>query len=109
MTKGPGKWRPADATRRINAWAREPGLTLTKTRHAKERLLERNLIEADLLHLLKTGFVHDEAEATPYEGCYRYKVEGMTPNSAGRTLASIVIPGPDRGLKVVTIMWKDEA
>ncbi len=108
MVTGPGEWRPADATRRINACARRRDMTLTKTLHAKARLLERGLIEADMLHVLKFGFVHQPGQAASRAGYWKYQVEGASPNSAGRSLVVVVIPGVSCALKVVTIMWKDE-
>ncbi|WP_417487738.1 DUF4258 domain-containing protein [Maricaulis sp.] len=81
---------------------------MTKTLHVKERLLERGLIEADLLHILKFGFVYEEGEAATREGYYKYRIEGTSPNSDGRTLVAVVIPSQSCALKVVTIMWKDE-
>lgn len=83
-------------------------MTLIKSLHFKDRLFERGLIEADLLHLLKNGFVYDEAEESSRPEYYKYSVEGTTPNSDGRMLRAIVIPDGGCVLKIVTIMWKDE-
>ncbi|MBF0324243.1 hypothetical protein [Magnetospirillum moscoviense] len=60
--------------------------------------------------MLKNGFVHAEAEPAKQVGLFRYAVEGTSPNSGGRTLRIIVIPSPCRAeIKVVTVMWADEA
>jgi hypothetical protein len=108
MPNGPGKWTPADATKRINGCARNSSLSLAYSRHATERLSERNLIMGDLLHLLKTGFVYEEPEPSTREGHFKYRIEGTTPNSDGRTLRAVVVPGTGCELKIVTIMWRDE-
>ena len=51
MAIGPGSWSAAEATRRINACAKSLMLNVARTRHAKEQLLERDLIMGDLIHL----------------------------------------------------------
>lgn len=106
--KEPGKWTPAAATIRINKCARSESLTLTFAEHFHERLAERDLIMGDLIHLLKTGFVHDEAEPSTREGHFKYRIEGKTPNSDGRTVRAVVIPSGGCEIKIVTIMWRDE-
>ena len=45
----------------------------------------------DLLHLLKQGFVYDEAVPATREGYFRYAVESTTPNSDGRAVRAITI------------------
>ena len=101
-------WSPARATEEIRAKARDPAFQLVWTKHAKERLEERNLIMSDVLYLLKNGFVHEEGEDTTRPGCYKYKMESVTPNSQGRTVCAVVIPDKSCLSKVVTVMWKDE-
>ena len=70
-------------------------------------MADRDVIMADLLHLLKSGFVHDEPEPATREH-FKYRIEGTTPNSDGRTLRAVVIPSGDCELKIVTVMWRDE-
>lgn len=62
----------------------------------------------DFLHLLKNGFVYDEPEAATRDGYFKYRVEGTTPNSEGRTLRAVVIPSNGCAMKAITIMWRDE-
>jgi hypothetical protein len=63
----------------------------------------------DVLHVLKTGFVYEEAEPATRPGFFRYAVEGSSPNTGGRSLRIIVIPSPCRAeIKIVTVMWVDE-
>ena len=100
-------WRPADATIRINACAQDDGLALSLTRHAREQMDARDLLVGDLMHLLRRGFVYDLPEPAT-RGYWKYKVEGTTPNSDGRTVAAIVIPAHGLELKIVTVMWRDE-
>lgn len=108
MAIGPGSWSAAEATRRINACAKSLMLNVARTRHAKDQLLERDLIMGDLIHLLKTGFVYEEPEPATREGFFKYCIEGTTPNSGRRTVRAVVIPDGDCSLKIVTVMWRDE-
>ena len=108
MNNGPGEWKPADATAEINRRAKSDVLNLSLSLHSKERMEERGLIVADLLHLLKHGFVYQPPETATREGFFKYQIDGTTPNSDGRTLRAVVIPGNDASVKVVTIMWRDE-
>lgn len=98
---------PREATellRRIGA--SDPVFSWAK--HAKERLRQRDLLMGDVLHVLKHGFVHDVGERATQPGCFRYRMESNTPNSAGRIVRIVVIPSTANGVKVVTVMWADE-
>jgi hypothetical protein len=63
----------------------------------------------DVLHVLKHGFVYDKAQPTTQEGCFKYVMETSTPNSGGRTVRVVLIPSSSNAIKVVSVMWKDEA
>jgi len=69
---------------------------------------ERELLIGDIIYLLQNGFVYDEPNASTKQDYYKYQMEGTSPNSGGRTLKIIVIPGSRACLKIVTVMWKDE-
>lgn len=97
-----------DATKQINQAAAEPLMQLSLTFHAKERMLQRSLIIADVKHVLKTGFVYEKAEQASRPQFWKYKIEGPSPNSAGRSVRIVVIPATGPSLKIVTVMWKDE-
>ena len=101
------RWPPAEATVQIRAIARRADLQLVLTLHAEERTSERGLIMGDIMAVLRDGFVYSEPEAAT-RGHFKYKMEGTTPNSNGRDVRVIVIPGPPNCLKIVTVMWKDE-
>lgn len=107
-TKGPGAWSPADATKRINHCAKRDDFQLSWTFHAKERLNERELIVADVLHLLRSGFVYEGPEEASRDNFFKYKIEGTTPNSEGRTVRLVIIPDGRSAIKIVTVMWRDE-
>jgi Domain of unknown function (DUF4258) len=102
-------WPPAEATRQINRISGEPRLTLCLTEHAKQRMIERDLITGDVLFVLKRGFVHTSPEASSQPGLFKYQIEARTPNSGGRVVRIVAIPDPVRvWVKVVTVMWVDE-
>lgn len=104
----PGKWSLGDATERLRTCALREDFTPHWKAHALERLLERDLIVADALHVLKYGFVLDEPEPSDVEGYFKYSIEAKTPNSDGRVVRLIVVPDGACELKIITIMWKDE-
>lgn len=109
MTKGKAPWTPAEATQRLNKCAKSDELQLSWTLHAKDRMRERGIIISDILYLLKSGFVYEQAEPSTREGFFKYQVEGTTPNSNRRALRVVVIPDPRASqMKIVTIMWRDE-
>jgi hypothetical protein len=102
----PQPWNPADATRAINACAKSDELTLHFQVHARERLEERGLTTVDVLHVLKYGFVHDDAVQSDH-GHWKYAVDAKTPNSDGRTVRVIVVVGK-MDIKLISVMWRDE-
>lgn len=108
MARAPGKWAVADATKRVNDAAKSRDLSITLTGHAKEQMLARDLIMGDVLHVLKSGFIYDDPEEATKPGFFKYRIEGTTPNSDGRTVRVVVIPSGGHELKIVTVMWRDE-
>jgi hypothetical protein len=95
------------ATERIREIARgDPDLYLTK--HAKERMLEREIYTPDVLHVVTFGTVPRTGEPSSRTGVFKYRMESKTPNSEGRVLALIVIPAGGNVLKVVTVHWANE-
>lgn len=102
-------WKPSEATRQINAIACELNCDLAYTKHARDRMAERNLIVSDALFLLKNGFVYRDPEESSIDGLYKYCVEGQTPNSGPRFLRLVVVPDPAAcQIKIITAMWRDE-
>ena len=99
----------AKATKEINKLACDPLCNLSKSPHAEERLEERNILTGDLLYLLKKGFIYDVAEASTRKDLWKYRIEGVTPNSNGRTITAIIVPDfKTKHIKIVTCFWKDE-
>lgn len=86
-----------------------PHLDLNWTHHAKVQMSDRGLLMGDVLHLIKHGFVHEEGTPATQKGFFKYQMECTTPNSGGRAVCAVVIPSAGCALKVVTVMWKDEA
>jgi Domain of unknown function (DUF4258) len=102
-------WSPADYTTEIRRIAIHPKLTLSRTKHFVERLLERDLIMSDALYVLKNGFVYDVHEDSSQPGLYKYRTETRTPNSSNRNVRLVVIPDATKcWIKIVTVMWVDE-
>lgn len=98
---------PGEATKLINAFAADMAMNLTWTLHGKERLRERGLIIADVMHVLCTGFVYAPPEPAT-RNLWKYQIEGTSPNSGGRHIRIVVIPAGGPSLKIVTVMWRDE-
>ena len=114
MTQKPAKglaaepWSPAEATRRINQKARDSSFSVALKGHAEEQIIARNLLIGDVLQVLQNGFVFEDPEPAREKGAFRYRVEGKTPNSGGRTVRVVVIPSPTPAVVIVTVMWVDE-
>lgn len=107
MAGNPELWTPAQATIAIRQCAGSDDLDIVVTAHAGDQMSDRDLLMGDLLHLLKRGFVYDEAVSAT-RGFFKYAIEGKTPNSHGRSVRAIVIPSGHCGIKIVTVMWRDE-
>lgn len=104
---GEKPWKPADATNEIRRLASSE-IWLTYSDHAKERMGERDLIVSDILHVLKFGFVHQEAERSTRPGLYKYRMQSRTPNSGDREVGVVLIPDRHNAhIKIVTVMWID--
>lgn len=102
-------WSPKEATDEIRKIAKSKQLTIAYKRHAAERMAERGLIVSDVLHVLKNGFVYEEASPATRRGYHKYLVENKSPNSSGRTVRVVVVPEKKgKFLKIITVMWVDE-
>jgi hypothetical protein len=64
-------WTPAQATERIRAIASGEQFSASYKVHAKDQLLERNLIIGDVVYLLKNGFVYERPEAAARKPFWR--------------------------------------
>ncbi|MEY4255753.1 MAG: hypothetical protein RLZZ141_980 [Pseudomonadota bacterium] len=104
---GPGQWPSATATQKINATARSDRLDLSFKLHAVDQMRLRGLVMGDVLHVLKYGFVLDDAEPATRLGFFKYVVTAETPNSDGRKIGVVVIPDGQSQLKIITVMWRD--
>lgn len=101
-------WPPSKATNELREFARQD-FNLCLTGHAKEQMEQRGLYTGDIKHVLKHGFVYDDAEPATRPGHFKYRMECTSPNSGGRNVRVVVIPGKaSLDLKVVTVMWVDE-
>jgi hypothetical protein len=104
----PQPWTSADATDEIRRIAKRDDFALVLTKHAREQMVERELIVGDVLYVLKQGFVLSPAQESTRPGFCKYAVQSRSPNSGSRTVKVICIPDPERlHLKVVTVMWVD--
>lgn len=101
-------WSPKTAESRIHAYAKQPNIELAYTDHAQERMVERDINGADILHILKYGHIHDEPEPADEPGLYKYKMCARTPDSSSRTICAVVIPSVRKAaVKIITAMWED--
>ncbi len=107
MPKNSHPWSPAKATEQINRKANDEAFGIAWTDHAKTQIQVRNILMGDVLHVLKKGFVFDEAQQGNEKYTYKYRVESTTPNSK-RTVRVVVIPQPNPAVVIVTVMWADE-
>ncbi len=54
--------------------------------------------------------MHKDAVNATQAGWYKYIIEGLTPNSAGRKIGAVIIPNAEYvKVKIVTVYWVDEA
>ena len=103
------KFSPSKATDEVRQLAKTDRLDISKTIHAEDRLSERDILTGDLLHLLRNGFIYEEAEPATRSDLWKYVIEGETPNSAGRILCAVIIPDiTNCHIKFVTCYWKDK-
>ena len=104
----PQPWEPGDATDNIREIAASE-FALSLTGHVEERMEERDLTTGDILHLLKRGFIYEAAQPSTRTKCFKYCVDGTTPNTGNRTVRVVCVPCIDPFLiKIVTVMWRDE-
>jgi hypothetical protein len=102
-------WDVNKAAEKIRAIAKSLSLTVTYTKHARERMLERGLIMGDVLYVLKNGFVHLPPQASTRPGYHKYAMECRCPNGGNRAVRVVVIPESEGCfLKIATVMWVDE-
>jgi hypothetical protein len=105
----PQPWSPADATSCLNTLGRSPDLDLHLTRHALDQMADRDLIQSDVLAVLRRGFVYEAPVPSTRNGLYKYKIQTRSPNSGAREVRLVVVPDLAHcAVKVVTAMWVDE-
>lgn len=105
-----GCWSAAEAEARIHAYAAlgNEELELAYTRHATQRMAERDIIASDIMYILASGHIDEEPGESTRPNYYKYKICGKSPNSGSREICLVVIPDPRRpAIKVVTVMWRD--
>ena len=103
-------WDKDRATDEIRNIARSKQLTVTYALHARERLAERDLVFSDVLFVLKNGFVRQDPTPSTQPGFNKYCMECRTPNSNGRDVRVVTVPDKAHcWLKIVSVMWVDEA
>ena len=102
-----GCWSIEEAENRIHDYA-QTDFELAYTRHAIERLQERDILISDVNHVLAHGYIDQEPEESSRPGYCKYKICSKSPNSGNREICLVVIPDPGKpAIKIVTVMWKD--
>jgi len=107
----PEPWSATDATKIITGLARDV-FDLQLTQHARERMSERDIVTADLLHVLKTGSVHKSGELREPYSTHCYTIEGAVPTRGSLRLRIVVRPNVNverKFIKVITTMWVDRS
>lgn len=99
-------WTPANATKEINKIAKHDSLHLALTKHVKEQMSKRDLLSDDILHVLQNGFVYEKGELSKRDGCFKYKIQGKSPNSRSREVRVVVKPNKQI-LEIITVMFVD--
>lgn len=75
------------------------------SRHARERMSERNFTITDVLEIISEGIIIEDPTQRE-SGDLSYKIE--SPNfRGGRSAAAIVVIKKDEKIFVVTVMWID--
>ncbi len=87
-------------------------LDLVKTKHYSKQVKKRGIIQSDILYILKNPKYSEfeYVEKSTRNGSHKYKLCSKTPNSGGRIICIVVIPGSinhRKGLKLITVMWQD--
>jgi hypothetical protein len=72
--------------------------------HARERMVERDIVVSDLYRVLRNGFVDDDGELTD-QGEWKYKV--TLKMASGREIGAVTIIVHDQKLFVMTVEWED--
>jgi hypothetical protein len=91
------------ATNRIHSLARSSE-NIKWSRHATERMAEREIFDADALRIMRTGEVIDAPELTEY-GEWKCKI--IKRLQGGRDAGVVVIFLRDGKLLVKTVEWED--
>jgi FAD synthase len=93
----------AGAQRRIRQLA-EHSDTIVWTRHAEDRMLERDFSTRDVLTALRLGTVENAPEC-PRQGHWKCKVTHG--HHRGRAMGVVTVIVHDKQLHVVTVEWED--
>jgi len=99
---------PAEATNHINKAIAAENCSVHVTGHCKDQMADRDITMGDVKHVLRRGYVYDPGVPATRPGFFKYRIEGTSPNSNGRTVRVVVIPSEGCDLKLVTVMWADE-
>ncbi len=95
---------PAEATKRINGWARGDVLRVDPSLHATRRQRERRISLDDVLYVLETGSVQRLPRASEkYPGDYVYRFEGPGLSEPGRIVKCLVAPVAPAWVKILTV------
>ena len=74
-----------------------------------DQMRDRDLVMGNVRHVLRNGFVLEEGEPATRPGLSRYGIEGVSPNSGGRTVRVVFIPNlAGCSAKILTVMWADD-
>ena len=74
------------------------------TRHAQERMLERDIADVDVFRVLRAGYIDDEATPVQY-GNWQYKVTLKIKGGRVAGVGAIILMKAK--LRIRTVEWED--
>jgi hypothetical protein len=106
----PEPWPPGEATHRLRNIATDPYFEVSFKLHAEDQMGDRGITLPDVICAMRNGFVYEKAEPARQPGLYRYTMRGASLSLDKRDIKVVVIPSMHKAsLKIVTVMWADEA
>ena len=98
-----------DRVRRcIREYVQHPRFSLVDTRHAKQRMQQRDINYVDVQYVLEHGYIKD-IDATPHpSNLCKCVICGRAPHPGSRTICLVVaLSAHQPTICLITVMWED--